>query len=350
MNLSPGSQPPESRAPEFPAPDFRSPQLRTYEQHLPLLHPGDQVAVITPGGPVDATRLVHGCQTLKNWGLDPILGQHVGTATAMSAGTDAERTADLLWALSAPHIRAVFCGRGGYGTLRVLEHLDWSALAEIPPKPVIGFSDITVLHAALRIRLGWATILGVHVAGGLASSTPDDPSPESLRSLLFDGTLAPLLAGEPRVIRGGRVDSVTLVGGNLALLAAMAGSPEGAPPGHRFVAVLEDVNEAPYRVDRMLTQLRRAGWFANAVGVVCGSWLGCQGIDREVGPSAEMAPAAPRSELEEVLIDRLADVDGPLVFDAPFGHSGKHLAIPLGIPVDLDTSVRALSFSDAPPP
>lgn len=316
-----------------------------YRRYLPLLTVGDRVAVITPSGPPDPEQLNRGCEALRSWGLHPVLGARVDTGSGMTAGSDSDRVADLEWALTAPDIAAVFCGRGGYGLVRILDHIRWAEVARATPRAVVGFSDISSLHAALSRRVGWASILGVHVAGGLANESDDNPSVAGLRRLLFDGELPVLFTEETRVLRAGVVTRVTLRGGNLSTLASMVGSREGAPPPEQFLAVLEDVNEAPYRVDRMIAQLLRSGWFANAVGVVCGSWEGCHG-KRSADPNGgrlDLAP--PRTELEEVLLDRLAGIPGPLVFDAPFGHAGLHHPIPIGIPVDLDTSLRMVSFS-----
>ena len=316
-----------------------------YGRHLPLLTVGDRVAVITPSGPADPEQLNRGCDALRSWGLHPVLGPRVDMGSGMTAGSDPDRAADLEWALTAPDIAAVFCGRGGYGLLRILDHIRWADVARAMPRAVVGFSDITCLHAAISRRVGWASILGVHVAGGLANESDDSPSLTGLHSLLFDGELPALFTEETRVVRAGGVSGATLRGGNLATLVSMVGSEEGAPPPEPFIAVLEDVNEAPYRVDRMLTQLLRSGWLTNAVGVICGSWERCHGQRFTYPDKGNLGVELPRTELEEILLERLATVAGPLVFDAPFGHAGVHYPIPVGIPVDLDTSLRMVSFS-----
>ena len=388
---------------------------RPLERHLPLLRRHDRVAVITPSGPPEQDSLDRGCDLLRTWGLDVMFGRHVSTLEAMTAGSDTDRVGDIIWALTDPSIAAVFCGRGGYGLLRILDRIPWDDIQNAPMKPVIGFSDVTCLHAALELHLGWPSILGPHVAGGLGSTTPDALSIESLKRLLFEGRLQPLFTDATRVMRAGRVEALPLRGGNLAMLAAMAGSLEGASRKTPFIAVLEDVNEAPYRVDRMLTQLLRSGWFEGASGVVCGSWDGCRGqpttedpqssdlsrttsrvmknagvrisesdsFARSVcaGPASQPSgttedrtshalngsPRTPRAanmageapalafrhparstpvdQLEEVLMDRLDLVQGPIVFDAPFGHGALHFALPLGVDMTLDTSLRVLTFS-----
>ena len=323
--------------------------MTKYRQYLPLLQPGDRVAVITPSGPVDPIRLANGCKTLEAWGLEPILGSHIRTEGETTAETDSGRAHDLQWALESSDIAGVFCGRGGYGVVRILDRLDWPAIAKSDAKPVVGFSDLTALHVALVERLGWASVLGVHVAGGLSHPNADNPSSNALRSLLFDGQLPDVFMQQTRVIRPGCATAVPLRGGNLTMLAAMCGSAEGRAPKTPFIAVLEDINEAPYRVDRMLTQLLRAGWFDHAVGVLCGSWEGCHGDslpESHVPVASREFDQTPRTELEAVLFERLATVSGLLVIGAPFGHGAGQLPIPMGIPVVLDAARRRMNFAE----
>ena len=196
----------------------------------------------------------------------------------------------------------------------------------------MGMSDSTAFHEALRVHTSWISLLGPHVGGLLAqgvapTSSADGPTHDSFVSVLCEevmtGELAPLgnstpYWGDARVVLGGAVVAPWF-GGNLAVLASLCGTTEGVGPTVPFVAVLEDVNEAPYRVDRMLVQLLRSGWFRNAVGVVCGEWFGC-------GDSAE---------IEAILRERLRVIDGPLIVDAPFGHGDRHLTLPLGVPITL---------------
>jgi muramoyltetrapeptide carboxypeptidase len=325
------------------------------------LQRGSTVAVISPSGPVDTVTLEQGLLRLRSWGLQPIVGAHCTSVGAITAGPDRDRAADLFWALTDPSIEAVLVARGGYGMLRNLDLIDWKAVNAARVRPVVGTSDITALHEALRVHTSWASLMGPHVAGLLAkgprSGLPVGEGPltglEAQRSwgpsaqegvvpeLLADGpthdAFVSVLCGEragtelmaagrstaywdsARVIRNGSV-TAPWFGGNLAVLASLCGSAEGVGPTVPFVAVLEDVNEAPYRVDRMLTQLLRAGWFANAVGVVCGEWIGC----------------GEGTALEDVLLERLGFIAGPFVLGAPFGHGDRHLTLPLGVPISLN--------------
>jgi muramoyltetrapeptide carboxypeptidase len=297
------------------------------------LRRGSAVAVISPSGPVDTEALEHGLLRLRSWGLQPVVGAHCASVGPITAGPDHDRAADLLWALTEPSIEAVLVARGGYGMVRNLDLIDWNAVSAARVRPVVGMSDVTALHEALRVHTSWASLLGPHVAGLLArgvvpGSSADGPTHDAFVSVLCGEVAgAELMAAgrssaywdSARVIRKGTV-MAPWFGGNLAVLASLCGSAEGVAPGVPFVAVLEDVNEAPYRVDRMLTQLLRAGWFAHAVGVVCGEWVGC----------------GEGWALEDVLLERLGFVAGPFVLGAPFGHGDRHLTLPLGVPISLN--------------
>jgi muramoyltetrapeptide carboxypeptidase len=292
----------------------------------PRLRPGDKVAVVAPSGPVEPERLEAGCATLRGLGLEVVVGAHVLDRAGYLAGGDAQRAADLQRAWCDPGVRAVLCARGGYGAIRLLELLDWPALRAAGPKILYGSSDITALHCAFGRRLAIATVFGPMVAGALA-----DPRPAELdhaRAALFD-VPAPLRG---RVARGGAYADPParggrggrprgpLAGGNLALLAALAGTPYAPEPAAGRIAFLEDVDEAPYRIDRMLTQLLLAGWFDGVAGIVLGSWVSC-------GPSAQV---------EAVLADRLGPLGVPVLAGVPVGHGRPQLTVELGGMAELD--------------
>ncbi len=243
------------------------------------------------------------------------------------AGSDSDRAADFTAAWTDDEVKAVVLGRGGYGTQRMLDLLDWRRLAEGTPKILVGFSDVTALHQAVASRLGLVT-LHAHVATSLGAAT--DESADMLRTMLFAPTAADVLDGaEARAVVPGTGRGV-LVGGNLSLLAAEVGSPFNRPARHGIV-FLEEVGEDPYRLDRLLTQLLRAGWFDGVRGIVLGAFTDC-------GEPAER---------DAVLRDRLIPLGVPMVTGVDAGHSVSMRPIPLGVQATL--SVPDARDSEAVP-
>jgi len=290
----------------------------------PLLRAGDKVAVVAPSGPVDPERLDRGCALLRGRGLDVTVGKHAfdraPSGLTYLAGSDAERAADLQSAWCDPAISAVLCARGGYGAARVLGHLDWAAMARARPKLLHGSSDITALHVAFGRRLGVATSFGPMVASTLADGEPEAVA--HLRESLFGAGAAVHGAYAPR---GGRAHG-TLTGGNLTLLTSLLGTPYAPEPATGRIAFLEDVDEAPYRVDRMLTQLLQAGWFEGVAGIALGTWIGC-------------------GDLDAVFADRLMPIGVPVLAGVPVGHGPRQLTLRLGAGAVLDADARVLGPS-----
>ncbi|MEV6266014.1 LD-carboxypeptidase [Kribbella sp. NPDC051936] len=286
------------------------------------LRSGDRVAVVAPSGRVDAARLDAGLVHLRSWGLEvdvmpSVLAGH--ERFAYLAADDKARALDLRNAWLDPRYAAVFCARGGYGVQRMIEYVDLDELAAVP-KWFVGFSDITALHEPLNAR-GLVTLHGPMAAAVEQLDTA--VGLERLRALLFEPeTVTDLLApvGARTVVAG--VAEGPLRGGNLAMLASSVGTPTYAPPAG--VVVLEDVDEAGYRVDRLLTQLLRAGWFDEVTGVVVGDFTGTQ--DRV-----------------EVIAERLEPLGVPMVAGAAIGHEALNLAVPLGLPVRLDATAGVLT-------
>lgn len=247
------------------------------------------------------------------------------TADGYLAGSDARRLAELERALTDPSVDAIVCARGGYGATRLLDAIAPEVVRRAR-KLLVGFSDVTALHA-LFARAGLCSIHGPMVTGlGRAGEAA------FLRwAARVEGAPFPALEGLTRIAPG--VAEGVLVGGNLAVLAALVGTPY-APPIDGAVLLLEDVGEAPYRVDRMLTSLRHAGWLERVHGIVLGSFHGCD-------------PRADGRTVEEVLTERLGDRGVPVVGGVSAGHQPSDEALPLGVRVRVDGDRGALSFLDS---
>ncbi|GGS40138.1 S66 peptidase family protein [Streptomyces violaceus] len=299
----------------------------------PRLAPGARVAVVAPSGPVPEERLQAGLDILRGWDLDPVVAPHVlGRHRALDylAGTDAERAADLRDAWCDPSVAAVLCARGGYGAQRMVDLLDWAAMRAASPKVFAGFSDITVLHQAFATRLGLATLYGPGVAG--VDFLKSARAQEQLRATLFEPESVRTLTAVPpggSALVPGRARGVTL-GGCLSLLASDLGTPHAHAAARGGLLLIEDVGESPYRLDRYLTQLLRAGWLGGVAGIVLGSWATC----------------GPYEDLRAVFADRLGGLGVPVVEDFGFGHGEGALTMPLGMVAELDAGTGTLTFDE----
>lgn len=251
------------------------------------------------------------------------MGENVSRLHGYLAGTDEQRAADFNRALHDDSIDAIWCVRGGYGAARLLPHLDFAALRS-NPRPVIGFSDITALHAAIHSECG---IVSYH--GPTARGEMSDFSRESFERALIEQTDSCGVAAEGRPLREGKARG-RLAGGNLALVTSLIGTPwsvdfEGA------ILVLEDIDEAVYRVDRMLTQLVLSGELAKCAALVTGDFKPPEGETAE------------NNRLIDEVIFEAADAAGiPCLAGVPVGHIADQWTLPLGAIAEVDVGERRL--------
>ncbi len=244
-------------------------------------------------------------------GWVPVLGEHVDAAHAYFAGTDKERLDDLNSALRDHSIDAIWCVRGGYGAMRLLADIDFRALAE-NPRAVIGFSDITALHAAIHRECGIVTYHGPTARGELSEFSRDH-----LVRAVADPTDSCGVAPEGRTLRTGHA-SGRLAGGNLALVTALIGTPWSIDL-NGAILVLEDIDEAVYRVDRMMQQLLLSGGLDGCAGIVAGDFRRPDGEKDEDNRT-----------IDDVIAEAAEAAQIPCFAGAPFGHIGDQWTIPLG--------------------
>lgn len=289
---------------------------------VPPLAPGDRVALIAPAGPVPEPRLTAGYTRLASR-YDVKWSRRIFERQGYLAGDDAARRDELERAILDDGIRAIVCARGGYGVMRYLAQLD-PELLRAHPKPMVGFSDITALHA-YAARAGVASIHGP-VATQLGELPDADVA--ALFALLEGGV------GEPLVglasIGASTVAEGRLYGGNLELVTRLVGTP------HAFelagaVLLLEEIGERPYRIDRALTQLELAGVLGKVAAVVVGELVRCTEPDGS-------APTA-----EEVVRERLSRLGVPVLTGLPVGHGDRNRALGLGVQVRVDARAGALT-------
>jgi len=295
--------------------DDALPRQRTDATTPPRLRRGDRVALVSPAGRPPEEQLARGVALLESWGLVPVAASNLAGAHHRAdylAGSDADRAADLTAAWLDPEVAAVFCVRGGYGSMRILDLLDFGLLRTALPKLLLGSSDVTALHQAWHHELAVATLFSPMIATG---DLLDDPvATARLHDALFgEPGVRALSTPATEVLSPGTVEG-TLVGGNLSLLAASVGAPEFRPPVGA-IGLLEDVTEEPYRLDNLLLQLRRAGWFEGLVGLALGSWVEC-------GDPTEVT----------ALLQEYADPLGvPVLSEVGFGHCAAAWSVPLGV-------------------
>jgi muramoyltetrapeptide carboxypeptidase len=280
---------------------------------------GARIEIVSPSGPLLPAKLERGTAALRARGFTVSVGRHAGHRAGYLAGGDALRAYDLQRAWLDDDVDAVLCARGGYGALRTLDLMDWERLSAARPKPFVGSSDATILHAAFAARLNVVTWFGPMPATEAFGS--DDDVDALVTELCRPDSQPQVLPGDMPLVAG-RAEGRT-AGGTLTLLAALLGSSPGRPVRDAIV-LLEDINEEAYRVDRMLTQLLRAGWFDQISGVGLGSWLGCPGA-------------------ETVVAERLAPLGIPILGELPFGHGARQRTIPLGVRAILDVDDGTLT-------
>jgi muramoyltetrapeptide carboxypeptidase len=284
----------------------------------PPLRAGDVVRVIAPGSPFEVAAFETGLEVLHGrFGLRTRVRDDITARHGYLAGDDRRRLAEWDEAVADPEARAIFCARGGYGAMRLLPHLDPAPLLAAP-KLLVGFSDVTALHALLHLaglatvhgpvvtQLGRAPADAVDHLWALLSGRPVPPrgwtGPAPGSGLVGGATVVPGRASGP------------LLGGSLAMLAHLCGTPF-FPPLDGAILALEDVGERPYRLDRYLTQLRLSGVLDRVAGVAVGQLTGCDDGD---------------GSAVETMRGLIGELGVPAVVGFPFGHEDRNLALPLG--------------------
>ena len=265
--------------------------------------------------------------SVQSFGWEASVGAHVLDRYSYFAATDADRISDFNAALRDDSIDAIWCLRGGYGVMRILEHLDYDAMRR-HPKPVMGYSDISALHAAVGRA---CEIVSYHSPNARTPLTPF--ARESFERALLRGVDSCGAAPDARTIRGG-IAHGRLAGGNLSLISSLAGTPY-LPDLDGAILVIEDTNEGLYRVDRMLTQLALAGELVGIAGIAFGYCTSCD---------ADESPGDTRLSrtLDDVLTEFANALKIPCIAGIPMGHVNDQWTIPLGAAATLDADSPTL--------
>jgi muramoyltetrapeptide carboxypeptidase len=291
----------------------------------PHLKKGDKVAIVCPAKKLPG-RIDDAIEILKQWGLEVVLGESVYASENQFAGSDDLRRRDLQGFLDDPEIKAIIAARGGYGTVRIIDELDFTAFCQ-HPKWIVGFSDITVLLAHILKR---CNVLSIH---GQMPYTFHDASPESLQSLrgaLFGEQLqyeySSSFPNRPGIAEG------ALIGGNLTMLVMLEGSPSEMEYTDKIL-FLEDVGEQEYSIDRMMRMLKRSGKLAKLKGLIIGAFNEIQNEKIPFGQSPE-----------EIIMDVVRDYDYPVCFNFPTGHIEDNRAMVVGATVSINIKSNKVSL------
>ena len=294
------------------------------------LKPGDTIAIVCPAGFLPAAKAKACINTLKKWGFKVTKGKTLGGKSKnYFSGSFEERLADLQNQIDDPSVNAILCGRGGYGTTHLLDHIDWKKFKK-NPKWIIGFSDITILHTYLLTEIG---VAGIH--GPMANAFNEDNGINRYTLSLKDS-----LEGKPvhytaKPHAQNRYGKATapMVGGNLSLLAHAVGTNADVDTRGKILFI-EDVGEQLYNVERMLLQLKRAGKLSKLKGLVVGGFTSNKDTERPFGKN-----------IEQVIYDVVREFKFPICFGFPISHEKENVAIIVGGTYRLDVSVHGTTLS-----
>lgn len=279
----------------------------------PFLKPGDRIRIVSPAGKVKKDKILPGIELLQDEGFEVVVGRHVFGKNFQYSGTDPQRAADLQEAINDPETRAIICARGGYGSLRIIEKIDFSPLLR-NPKWMVGFSDVTAFHLILN-KLGIASIHGA-MPGFFLDDNKPSKSFFSLMELLSSGSSDVKIQAE-ETNRSGSC-SGELVGGNLSLVYSLQGTPWQLETSGKILFI-EDISEYLYHLDRMMQNLRLAGQLKNLAGLVVGGFTDMKDNDSPFGKSAY-----------EIILEAVQDYQFPVCFNFQAGHIPKNLALMFG--------------------
>ncbi len=308
------------------------PTIQPTRLHTPkYLQPGDTIAIICPGSPLEKREIENCLNALMSWGFKVKVGSTVGNHWQRYSGTDEERAADLQACLDDENISAILFGRGGYGVMRIMDKINWEKFAA-HPKWLTGFSDITAIHCHVNAMYKVPT-LHATMANGFGSQATG--ASESIRKALTGNALEYNFAAHASNICGQA--KAELVGGNLSLLCAMQASKSELKTNGKILFI-EDVSEYKYTIDRMLMTLKRSGKLDNLAGLLVG---GITGLKQDTEVDYPMS-------VEELVYEKVKEYNYPVCFGFPAGHQPLNLAVKLGLPYQLTVTKDICNLKELP--
>jgi muramoyltetrapeptide carboxypeptidase len=291
----------------------------------PFLKPGDTVAIVCTARKFSAEESKPAIALLDSWGLQVRLGNTIGLDNYQLGGTDAERAADFQAMMNDENIKAIWCARGGYGTVRIIDALDFTQFKK-HPKWIIGFSDVTVLHSQLHVE----RVATMHAIMPFTVPKAPEEVKETLRKALFGESVSYTIPSKAYDVKGKA--SGELVGGNISILNSLLGSKSSIDTGGKILFI-EDLDEYLYHIDRMMYNLKRNGYFEKVKGIVVGSMSDMH--DNEI----------PFGQNEVQIITAIAsEYQIPIVFEFPAGHQVDNRALLLGKQVDFEVNEKEVTL------
>jgi len=286
---------------------------------------GDKIGIVSTARKIDLKEIQDAIHFLESWGLQPVLGKTIGTSCHQFADDDTKRTADFQRMLDDDSIRAIWCARGGYGTVRIIDHFGFKGFRKAP-KWIIGYSDITVLHSHIH-AMGVQTIhapMPIDIHKGTMESI------NAFREVIFGNPTGYKIPSSKKNILGSATGQ--LVGGNLSILYSLCGSKSALDTKGKILCI-EDLDEYLYHIDRMLWNLKRNGYFDNLVGLIVGGMTKMHDNNIPFGKKAK-----------KIILDMVKEYNFPVVFNFPMGHIEDNRALILGAEVSLEVKKEEVIF------
>lgn len=290
------------------------------------LQKGYTVAIVSTARKISSDKIIPAIQLLEKWGLNVIIGKTIGMEDHQFSGNDEARVNDFQQMMDNPKVKAIWCARGGYGTVRIVDKLDFSAFKK-NPKWIVGYSDITVLHSQLH-NFGVETL---HATMPFNIENNSKQAIETLKMSLFGKNLSYEIISSEKNKSGNA--SGEIVGGNLSILYSLMGSDSSIKTKGKIL-FMEDLDEYLYHIDRMCMNLKRNGYFTHLKGLIVGGMSDMRDNDIPFGKTAE-----------EIILDCVSEYHFPVVFDFPSGHLDDNRALILGRKVDLEVGETKTKLS-----
>jgi muramoyltetrapeptide carboxypeptidase len=293
--------------------------------HPSYLKKGDTVAIIATARKVSKEEIEPAVTFFESYGLSVLLGENLFAADNQYAGTDLQRTKDLQWALNDESIKAIIIARGGYGTVRLMEHIDFTEFKK-KPKWLVGYSDVTVLHNVIHNN-GVATL---HATMPLNFNKSEEAT-KSMVDGLFGNQIT--IKAEPSPLNKLGTTKATLIGGNLSLIYSLAGTTFDIDTTGKILFI-EDLDEYYYHLDRMMMQLKLSGKLKNLTGLIVGGMTDMKDNAIPFGKNAE-----------EIILDAIKEYHYPVCFNFPAGHIDRNLALYFGKEIELKISAEGVTLN-----